>query len=313
MKNLILILSFLTVSTCLSGQTPVSSIEIDTAYLVGNLNGRNVIFKASEFLSAGGATDDQTLAEVLSSGNTANIAIDMDGNNVNNVGNLTFDATNDWVLNGNGASLEYTVLGTERFALSATGVPTINNAYALPNIDGADGQVQVTNGAGTLSWTDLSSGGGGGGSGIYLFGGYSTQTATITQDVWTDITINTEINKDASFTHSAASAETTLDSTGLYLISVTSSLDPGSNRADGSLRIRRDIGSGYVDLPGGMGYVSFGTEPFASVAIQVRGVSISNIMYSATAGHKIKAQVYNDSFGDWTFTSGSSMTIMRVK
>jgi hypothetical protein len=132
MSRIISILLFL-IPVGLFGQTPITSIQVDTFYLSGILNGQYQIFKASEFLGGGGGagtddqtidvfqlsgtelqlsleddgeatqtvelsslqdgtgTDDQTLAEVLSQGATANTDIDMATNGISNIGSLEID------------------------------------------------------------------------------------------------------------------------------------------------------------------------------------------------------------------------------
>jgi hypothetical protein len=117
-----------------------------------------------ELRGGGVGTDDQTLAEVLAEGAIAGTAIDMDGNNINNVNQLTIDATsNDFVLNGNGTTLEVTVGGSEVFSISAAGVVTINDAYTLPTTAGADGLVIKSDGLGGSDWESDNTGGLGGG------------------------------------------------------------------------------------------------------------------------------------------------------
>ncbi len=53
----------------------------------------------------------------------------------------------------NGATDEYVIYnGADRLKISNTGILEINNQYHLPNVDGAAGQVLVTDGAGQTSW-----------------------------------------------------------------------------------------------------------------------------------------------------------------
>lgn len=162
MRNILYILSFLLLSVSAFGQTPVTNTEIDTSYLVGILNGQYKIFKASEFLGGGGGgTDDQTLAEVLTEGNTANLAIDMDGNNLNNIGILTIDATSfDYNFDGSGDDLLINFGATERLSILSGGAIQFNDAFQFPTSDGTNGQVLKTDGLGTLTWQDDTGGGG---------------------------------------------------------------------------------------------------------------------------------------------------------
>ena len=269
----------------------------------------------------GGGSDDQTLAEVLTEGNTAGTAIDMDGNNINNVGNLTIDATtNDFVFNGNGTTLEILVGGTERLSLTAVGILQLNDAISFPSADGTSGQVLKTDGAGSLTWQDDNDSGAGGGSTEYHFAAYDTSTTVITLDTYLDIPWENEIIKENSFTHSNSTnpEQITFDSTGVYIVTVGVILDPNtSNRIEGDLRLQIDTGGGFGDLPAGMGY---GTLPYQSSTGSTSGNiggSLSQVPISATAGDIIKVQVTIDAAGtdnsDYSLATGSHITIQRIQ
>jgi hypothetical protein len=502
MSRIILILLFL-IPVGLFGQTPITSIQVDTLYLSGILNGQYQIFKASEFLGGGGGagtddqtidvfqlsgtelqlsleddgeatqtvelsslqdgtgTDDQTLAEVLTQGATANTDIDMATNGISNIGSLEIDIsgttteglringiasqTSDYLHIQDSGGADIMQLNVdESLQLNAYGTGTLgtppaqltgfssggvvlefdfddltdggaffgsgdkiifwngtafrsadyddlpsggggsdnlgnHTATASLNMDGneidsvsiynlfdtdadanfwaifedangelvfqdnaaatddfvinQDGSIEIGNTPtednteeDILVWDsvtkqietrDVSTIGGGGGSGstLYWFGGVDTSTTTIAQDTWTDVTWQIETKKDVSYTHSTSTnpAQITLDSTGVYLISVNQQFTAGTIRNDGNIRLQVDTGGGFGDLPNGSGYASFGGEAFGAVVISKRGINIPQVMYSATAGDIIKVQAYIDNAGDWSFASGSTITVTRIE
>jgi hypothetical protein len=93
---------------------------------------------------------------------TATQDLDMASFDVENVSQIRFP---EWIAGSYwqiAASSDFTLstglsAATERFHISNSGVITINNAYALPSLDGANGQALITNGAGVISFQDISS------------------------------------------------------------------------------------------------------------------------------------------------------------
>lgn len=65
--------------------------------------------------------------------------------------------TNTGIFSPSANSLAISTGGSERLRISSTGAVRLNNAYTLPTTDGLSGQALVTNGAGTVSWTNISS------------------------------------------------------------------------------------------------------------------------------------------------------------
>lgn len=314
MKKLLYLALSLLLALPTFAQTDVDQAERDTTYLLGDLNGQSKLFKASEFLGGSGAADG------LGQPHQATASLNMDGNEIDSISILTLEDadadTDTWSI------LEKATTGDLWIQSSESGTADVRvetdgtvhfGGSAWPSAPGANGTVPTSDGVGGVSWQTPS--GGGGGSTLYYFGGVSTQTDTLAQDTWVDLAWAVELKKDASFTHSTVTdnEQITLDSAGLYVISFNVQFDVGGTREDGNLRVQRDIGGGWVDLPYGMGYVSFGGETFNGTTIQTRGLSGSDIMYDASAGDKIKVQGYIDGDATWAFVSGSHITVTRIE
>ena len=151
--------------------------------------------------------------------------------------------------------------------------------------------------------------GGGAGTTEYYFGARDTSTTTLTASAWTDLTWDTEIKNDASFTHASGSAEITLDSSGIYLITIHYRLNIGTGRDDVFGNISVDTGGGYsIETYMSEGSIAFDLTP----SVPEFGTCLSNYMYSATAGDKIKAQVLVNTSSDWSLDA-SSITIQRIE
>jgi hypothetical protein len=212
--------------------------------------------------------------------------------------------------------------GTDDLILTEGGEVRFGNP---PSLDNSEDEILVyDSGSGAIerrTVASLPSGGGGSGTTEYYFGAYSTQDDTLTVDTWTDITFDNEVKKDASFTHSNVtnSEEITLDSAGVYILSYTVAWESNATaRIDIYSRVQIDGGAGYGDINGGAGYASTGTTPFSIGSVDKHGLSASGIMFTATAGDKVKLQIYGDSFSsgagtDVQISEGSSVTIIRVE
>jgi hypothetical protein len=125
-------------------------------------------------------------------------------------------------------------------------------------------------------------------AGAAYFLGTCTATTTLTASTWTDVPINTEIQKDTGFTHSASSAEVTLDNTAVYLLTATLRVDsPG--RVDVHINMSLDTGAGYSIYRYGKFPILFDTTP----AFDIDNITMS-IPYSATSGDKVKFQIYTE-------------------
>ena len=301
------------------GVVPTVRADLDTMLVVdpatGRVYGRVVV---------GGGGDG------LGAPHQATASLNMDGNEVDSISILNlFDTNGDgtyWTAfedaSGN-LIVQSSDAGTDDFTLQPdgdliiTGQLTNNNTWSLVGTAGSSGQYLKSNGDGTTAW-DTPAGGSGGGTTEYYFGGQSTQSVdtTLTQDTWEPIRLATEIKKDASFTHSTTvnSHEITLDSTGVYVLSYSVQLNSNAaTRMDILTRAQIDTGGGYATLPGSWG--ALGTFPFAATAIDQFGISVSGVMFSATAGDKIKVEVNvdNENGGDLRFEAGSKVMLQRIE
>jgi len=120
----------------------------------------------SQFLSSGdnvselvndagyitGYTETQTLQNVTDLGATTTNNITIDNGGLSN-NDLNLNGSTHHILRST-ATDEFHLLagGSQRFALTASGEVEINNTYKFPLIDGSNGQVLKTDGAGSLTW-----------------------------------------------------------------------------------------------------------------------------------------------------------------
>lgn len=128
-----------------------------------------VAWNGTQFIEVGGSvTGNETLAEVLTQGNTANMEIDLNGNNLDNINFARFNDTDsdiaNWTIqeitNANyTGDLAFGLSGVYRYALDQSGTPTqpfhlITKGYADANYNGTDDQTL------SISGNDLSISGG---------------------------------------------------------------------------------------------------------------------------------------------------------
>ena len=107
-----------------------------------------------------------------------------------------------------------------------------------PGADGADG----IDGVVTVS-----------GSATGYFDAYDSSGGTTVGTTWVDIPLITERYKSTGlFAHSASSPEVIIQESYTYIINarVTTAITAGSTRTDSIMRIVKDSGSGYVEIPG---------------------------------------------------------------
>jgi len=104
----------------------------------------------SNFLTS--YTETQTLQNVTDLGATTTNNITIDNGGLSN-NDLRLNGSTHHILRST-ATDEFHLLagGSQRFALTASGEVEINNTYKFPLIDGSNGQVLKTDGAGSLTW-----------------------------------------------------------------------------------------------------------------------------------------------------------------
>jgi hypothetical protein len=103
---------------------------------------------------------------------------------------------------------------------------------------------------------------------------------------WTDISLQTEHKKTSGFTHTALSAEVTLNVSGTYTIIGYLSTE-NSNHADDAgsrLRLVRDTGGGYLEVPGTRARMANDNEADDS------NTGVFSVILDVNAGDKFKLQ-----------------------
>jgi hypothetical protein len=254
---------------------------------------------------------------------------------INNV-DFAIKSSTDFFVEGTNGNLGFGT-NTPGLTIDATaktdgfGIPAGTTAQRI----GANNQIRIntdSTGAAGLEWrvagdwyniNDAPTGGGGGavsGTTEYYFAGNSSQDtdSTITQDVWVDILIDSEMVKDASFTHSTTVApeEITIDSTGTYTFDINARFDQnGDGRIDQYVQLWKDTGGGFVAVPEGFLYE--GTAVFSTATIS--GYSIGgSFTIELDAGDVVKFRTYIDLIGsnggnDPTFSPGTNVKVTRFK
>lgn len=144
------------------------------------------------------------------------------------------------------------------------------------------------------------------------FSAVETQGGQDISGGWVDIPLQTEHKKTSGFTHSASSAEVTVNSTGTYLIIGYVSTDmliaSGAN-SNAQARLVEDTGGGYTEVAGTLVHMSSD----ASGADEHNTGSFS-IILDLNAGDKFKLQA-QQSQGDGTmllFAGGSGLTLTTI-
>lgn len=107
-----------------------------------------------------------------------------------------------------------------------------------PGTDGTDG----VDGVVTVS-----------GSTTGYFDAYDSSGGTVVATTWVDVPLITERYKSTDlFSHSSSSPEVIIQESYVYIINarVTTAITTGTSRTDSIMRIVKDSGSGYVEIPG---------------------------------------------------------------
>ncbi len=141
------------------------------------------------------------------------------------------------------------------------GTQTQNVTYTLPNDDGASGQVLVTNGTGTLSWSSVSGAGGVTGTGTTNYVAYWDSPSSIAAEQYLSLsrggtgTSLTDPNADqimfwddsaGNVAFLAPSSNLSISGTGVDLasaVTIGSSLQLGQNGTDGTLTLFSEQGA----------------------------------------------------------------------
>jgi hypothetical protein len=125
---------------------------------------------------------------------------------------------------------------------------------------------------------------------------------------WTDITWDTERKKTTEFSHTASSAEITINTTGTYIFMArVSAADTTGSYVDLQIQVLKNSGAGYVAIPGTYGYAGFETNDSS------KGTAPVFAILDLVAGDKIKVQgiMLNDCAMS-TLAKGSSLVIFSA-
>jgi hypothetical protein len=247
---------------------------------------------------------------------TATSDLDMDGNNINNAATVNLDDTNTdavtWGMfedaSGN-LVIQDSDAATDLFVIQSDGTIEFG---ATPATDNTEDQILMfDSGTKEIEVRAVSSlpFGGGSGSQEYYFVAKDATTSTISSNTWTDITWDTELKEDASFTHAGTDAAITLDSAGIYKIDIQFALTNGTSRKDLYGKLLEDTGSGFTDVPGAIAKAGIAFENVSDIGLQGWTMSYTD---EWAAGDEIKFQIYTEEVADYSF-GPSTVTITRIE
>jgi len=207
--------------------------------------------------------------------------------------------------------------GTGDFTTSGTvqaGTLQIGGEYALPTIDGNNGQVLSTNGSGTVSWQDAGSS-----SMIYPGSGIAVSTGS----AWGTSLTDSHANWDAAYTHKttedAINGLVFVDGAGNYSAKAIgtdvqaysaklASLAGVSNPASASFLKMADDGTISTDISTYLTAYSE-TDPIVGAITGIVKANGAGVISAATAGTDYLATVTADTPLSGSGTSGSHLTI----
>lgn len=88
--------------------------------------------------------------------------------------------------------------------------------------------------------------------GDVYFDAYDSTGGTVITTSWTNVPLTVERIKSSVFSHDSSSPEVIINKAGTYIViaRVTTTINTGTNRSDSSMQIVKDIGTGYVVVPG---------------------------------------------------------------
>jgi hypothetical protein len=141
-------------------------------------------------------------------------------------------------------------------------------------------------------------------------GGHALDPVT---DVWKEIPLDTERVKDAPFTHSTVTlpAEVTINITDTYLViaRVTTDVSSGTTRSQAEMRVCRDVGAGFVEVPGSI------AEMYARTFGNGEATGTVAMVLALTAGDKLRIEAKRDAGSNLlqTHPDGSSLILIRLK
>lgn len=174
-------------------------------------------------------------------------------------------------------------------------VDVVSGHFNVIKLDGVRGQQGSQGPPGTLTI-----------SGSAYFDAYDASGGQSVTGSWSDVSFDT-IRKNSGDFETAGATELTIPQTATYNVTVrvTTHITSGTSRSDCKIRLMKDTGSGYTEIPGSLAYTYNRTDNLGTDTANV------TILDDLDAGDKIKLQVAQDS-GSSTIqllANGSSLTV----
>lgn len=177
---------------------------------------------------------------------------------------------------------------------TVTGITSRFNAIKLDGVKGEKGDAGDQGPPGNITV-----------SGTAYFDAYDSAGTLTLNTSWQDVPFNAIRKNSGEFTFS--SPELTIPSNTTYYITarITADITSGSNRSESFMRLVKDTGSGYVEIPGSIGAM------YHRLLSEGSNTATVAILDDFLAGDKIKVQVRQDSGSDTIalLANGSSLTV----
>ena len=143
-------------------------------------------------------------------------------------------------------------------------------------------------------------------SGSAYFDAYDSAGSLTLNTSWQDVPFNVVRKNSGEYTFNS-DTELVIPTNTSYFITarVTTNITTGTNRSDCRIRIVKDTGSGYVEVPGTI------ASTYNRLASEGTTTAVSTLLDDFSAGDKIKVQVLQDSGSDTInlLANGSSLTV----
>ena len=255
-----------TIEPIIIGTTPLNFVQFSSAAQINAINvgtGGVGVFKqkngnALEFKNIVGG------ANIVVTDNTDEIDIDVGSDVVTATGLQTL--TNKSIV-GATNNVEAAAL------LHSTGAVAVNAATAPTN-----GQVLTATGGTTAIWQSPAV--------TQYFYAYDVAGNITVTSAWTDLTWDTNPKTSTPFTFTPGTAEITIGVGGDYLINLDVNIKAtaSNSRTGAEMRMVRDTGSGYLEIPGTRGITYERMNNYGA------SMSISSMYITLNSGDKIKVQ-----------------------
>jgi hypothetical protein len=143
-------------------------------------------------------------------------------------------------------------------------------------------------------------------SGSAYFDAYDSAGTLTLNTSWQDVPFNVVRKNSGEYTFNSNTELVFATNTSYFITArVTTDITSGTNRSDCRIRIVKDSGSGYVEMPGTR------ASTYNRMASEGTTTAVSTLLDDFSAGDKIKVQVLQDSGTDTInlLANGSSLTV----